>query len=115
MEAINFLDLIPVRAKENIREGWQIGFKVLRFKNRFWSWFFVHIGASEDYVVRLDRMGSEIWGYIDDKRTVREVLVRLELHHPGKEGLRDRLVEYLKRLKFHEFIDLKKEENIVRG
>ncbi len=106
---INFLDLIPERKAEHIQEEWQIGFKVPRFRSRFWSWFFVHLGASEDYIVRLDRMGSEIWGHIDGEKNVRQILVRLELKHPDEEELRDRLVHYLKRLEFHEFIVLNEE------
>lgn len=103
---INFLDLIPERRTEHIQEEWQIGFKLPRFRSRFWSWFFVHLGASEEYIVRLDRMGSEIWGHIDGEKTVRQILVRLELKHTDQDELRDRLVHYLKRLEFHEFIVL---------
>jgi len=107
---LNFMDLIPERVKEHIKEDWQIGFKLPRFRSRIWSWFFIHLGATKDYIVRLDRMGSEIWGYIDDERTVRSILVRLELSHPKEEDLRDRLIHYLKRLKYHEFIELKTSE-----
>jgi len=106
-EVLNFLELVPVRAKEHIKKDWQVGFEVPRFQSRFWRWFFVHIGATENYIVRLDNMGSEIWGYIDGKRSVREVLALLELHHPEEEGLKERLLHYLRRLDFHGFIRLK--------
>lgn len=105
-QPLNFMDLVPIRIKEHIQQDWQVGFKQSRFESRFWNWFFVHIGATENFVVRLDRMGSEIFGYIDGKRNVRKILVRLEINHTDEEDLRDRLVNYLKRLKFHEFIDL---------
>jgi len=102
----NFMDIVPIRKMEHIQEEWQVGFRLPRFKSRFWNRFFTSLGASETYIVRLDRMGSEIWGYINDERTVREILVRLELNHAGEEDLRDRLVHYLKRIQFHEFIKL---------
>lgn len=113
-EPRNFLDLIPIRNKEHVQEQWQVGFKMPRFQSKFWTWFFVHIGATETYVLRLDKMGSEIWGHIDGKKTVRAILVRLELKHSEEEELRDRLVHYLKRLKFHEFIDFKDHPDILK-
>ncbi len=106
IDPLNFMDLVPVRAQEHIQQEWQVGFKQLRFESRFWNKFFVRLGATDHLIVRLDRMGSEIFGYVDGERNVRQILVLLELKHRDEDGLRDRLVEYLKRLKFHGFIDL---------
>ena len=107
----NFLELVPVRAMKHIKKDWQVGFEVPRFKSKFWRRFFSLIGATENYVVRLDRMGSEIWEYIDGEKPVREILALLELHHPREKDLRGRLLHYLKRLEFHGFITLEDRNN----
>ena len=106
-EPLNFMHMVPHRIREHIQKEWQVGFPEPRFKSPFWNRFFVFLGASEHLTVRLDRMGSEIWGHIDGERNVRRILSLLELKHPDKENLRDRLVHYLKRLEYHGYIELR--------
>jgi len=106
-QPLNYMLMIPHRIREHIQKEWQVGFEEPRFKSTFWNRFFVFLGASENLMVRLDKMGSEIYGYIDGERNVRRILSLLELKHPDKENLRDRLVGYLKRLEYHEYIELK--------
>jgi hypothetical protein len=104
---MNFMDLIPVRMTEHIQKDWQVGFREPRFQSKFWNRFFMTLGASEHLVVRLDRMGSEIFGHIDGERNVRRILTLLEINHKDEDDLRDRLVAYLKRLEHHEYIELR--------
>ena len=101
------MHMVPHRIREHIQKEWQVGFEEPRFLSTFWNRFFVFLGASENLVVRLDKMGSEIWGHIDSERNVRRILSMLELKHPDKENLRDRLVHYLKRLEYHGYIELR--------
>ena len=103
---LNLMDLIPVRTRDHIQQGWQVGFREPRFRSRFWNRFFMALGSSEHLIVRLDRLGSEIYGYIDGERNVRRILSLLEMGHPGEKGLRERFVSYLKRLEHHGFIEL---------
>ena len=106
-QPLNFMELVPHRIREHIRKEWQYGFEEPRFKSRFWNRFFMFLGASEHLIVRLDRMGSEIFGHIDGERNVRRILSLLELKHLDEADLRARLVEYLKKLEYHGYIELK--------
>lgn len=100
------MDIVPVRARKHIQKEWQIGFEEPRFKSRFWNRFFMLLGSSKNLTVRLDRMGSEIFGHIDGARNVRRILTLLELKHADEPDLKGRLVEYLKQLEYHGYIKL---------
>jgi hypothetical protein len=105
----NLMFMVPHRLRDHIQKEWQVGFEEPRFKSSFWNRFFIFLGASEHLIVRLDRMGSEIWGSIDGERNVRRVLSLLQLKHPDQEDLRDRLVDYLKRLEHHGYIEIRED------
>lgn len=107
-EKINLLDVVPVRC-DHITTEKEEGLSVIafpRFKSKLMQRYFVPKGKSPFIRVRLEEHGTAVWGMIDGKRTVREIIEALSGHFNQEENYGLRVTTYLTQLQANGFVKL---------
>ena len=105
-EKINLLEVIPCH-NERIttkQDGDTIVLSYPRFKHSCMNRFFLPKNLSKDIHVQLEEHGSIVWTLIDGKRTVSEIIEKLEDHFPDDSGYEARVVAYLTQMQKDQFI-----------
>lgn len=72
-------------------------------RGRVVGWF----GASPDFTIRLDALGTAAWRLMDGRRTVAEVRAQLVVEFPGEPDVSARLGKFLGVLVSHEMVRLR--------
>ncbi|MFW6160453.1 MAG: PqqD family protein [Acidobacteriota bacterium] len=109
---VNLLDLIPERkTKWENKEG-QIILLKNKFKNPLLVKHLLPRMKNPYYRIKLDRIGSEVWGLCDGKKTVHEIGECLQQRFQEKiDPVYDRLALFLQTLERNHFILFKKNKN----
>lgn len=107
-DKVNILDVIPLR-KDNIStsiaEDGKVTLGILRFKSKWINKYFMPKSISSEIYVQLDMYGSEVWKMLDGKRSISEIIEVVQLVFPNEDGLDERIITYLYRLKHDKLID----------
>lgn len=106
-EKINLFDVIPcisegIRTEENMEGLSVIAFP--RFKSKFMQKYMIPKGMSPFFHMTLDKQGTKVWGLIDGKRTVREIVVLLDDYFNHEENYESRITKFLTQLRDKEAI-----------
>ena len=107
-DKVNILDVIPLR-KDNISttitEDGKVVLGILRFKSNWINKYFMPKSISKEIHVPLDVYGSEVWKALDGKSSISKITAEVKLVFPDTEGLDERILTYLYRLKHDKLID----------
>jgi hypothetical protein len=89
----NYLDLVPVRLHPHeVNDDGRVKLIVPKFRNAFFSKWFIPKGKSPDFRIKLDELGSATWMAIDGQSTVRNICQSLESRfgetiHPAEQRI----------------------------
>ena len=74
----NTLDLTPIRIhKDEVSDDGMVTVFVPKFKNELAKKYIVPKLKSEDFKIKLDKLGSEVWKKMDGKNKVHEIIKQL--------------------------------------
>ncbi len=106
---INLLDLIPVRKIEwKKKEEGLVELLKPKFKRPFLKKYLLPYVKRPHYRIKLDAVGSFIWGLSDGNLSVKEIAKSLKAEFGDKvEPLYDRLALFLQSLEKNGFIEFK--------
>ncbi len=106
---INLLDLIPVKKIEwKEREEGLVELLKPKFKRPFLKKYLLPYVKRPYYRIKLDAVGSFIWGLCNGKLSVKEIAKSLKAEFGDKvEPLYDRLALFLQSLEKNRFIEFK--------
>ncbi|MEJ5304317.1 MAG: PqqD family protein [Ignavibacteria bacterium] len=110
---VNLWELIPIRKFDFEKsENNLITILIPKFTNKFLVRHLMPRLKYPFFKVKLDEIGSAVWLEIDGKKKVGEIAQILEEKFGAKiQPIEERLSKFFTQLKFHQFIDFKKEES----
>lgn len=110
-QPLNLLLLVPVRKELEFTdiEG-KVTLLIPKFKNQWFSSWFIPRHKTSHIHFRLDEIGSQVWRLIDGNKTVNDICNEMNpfLTNLGKstDHIEDRVAGFIKDLAKHEFIIL---------
>ncbi|PKK85560.1 MAG: hypothetical protein CVT48_04875 [Thermoplasmata archaeon HGW-Thermoplasmata-1] len=90
----NLLDMVPTRttdAQWYADDGGLTRVRRKKFHGRIGRFFCKLLGKPDYLTIKLDLIGSAVWGLCDDKRDIRSILCSLEMEFPNEKELGERL------------------------
>jgi hypothetical protein len=107
-EAVNLLELTPVREKNFIvQENGIVTVLIPKFKTEFFQRF-IPKNKSKDIKISFDELGSAVWNEIDGNKSVGEIVNYLGEKLGEKiEPAEERISKFLTQLNSHTFISFK--------
>jgi hypothetical protein len=108
----NALELTPVRVQSfETAENGIVTVLIPRFKWRFMHNYMEKNGRDPNFRLDLDETGSEVWKYIDGRRTISEIGEAVKVKLGEKIEPEQRLVKFISMMYHHKIITFKELEN----
>ncbi|HPS64920.1 MAG TPA: PqqD family protein [Ignavibacteria bacterium] len=108
----NYLDFTPCRNQEFTVDDGIVKLVIPKFKSNFMK-SLIPSRKSQNYKVKLDEIGSEVWLLIDGENRVSDIAAKLREKLGGRiEPAEERITKFLTDLHYQKFIyfkELKKE------
>ena len=107
-----FLEFVPKRAdyKWELNKKGLVEIKVPKFKSNFGKSFCKVIKKDNVFSAKMDKMGTSVWQECDGKKTVKQILKKINKKFPKEENLDQRLFFFLKQMDNLNYITLYKKK-----
>ena len=104
-----FLKYVPNKAnlEWSINDDGFVEIKVPKFKSNFGKSFCKTIKKDNEFVAKMDKIGTIVWKNCDGKKTVKNILVTLKKECPKEENIDQRLYLFLQQMQILEYIFFK--------
>jgi len=102
-----FLKFIPKRANFEWYENDEklVRIEVPKFKGNFGKTFCKLIKKDENFIAKLDKLGSLVWKYCDGKNSVENILGMIKEEYSDQTNLDQRLFLFLQQMNSLNYID----------